>query len=350
MKVGDLHFLDWQWLLFVPLLWVFLMWWFKRQRSQQIASIADVDLSAYNHFYHPLADKLIEGRNASSQFSSNRPFWKKTEFWSFGLILTPLIIALAQPVLLGKRLPDPPPERDIVFLVDISLSMRLKDYKLAGEPISRMDLLHNLVDEFAQKMQGEKISVILFAEKPYILVPLSSDQSLIRRMLGRISTSLAGRYTAVGDALLMALNEAKKQNGRHQTFILFTDADPSRGEVSTLAAAEVVGEHGIPVFTIGIGSSQQQAGEKIEGGLYQSVDLALLEDIAKRTGGSSYQVNNADAMQQALEDISKQRKNIAIPKPHYEQHALYLYPLVMALLLLIFWQIYRLTLQTRPMA
>lgn len=350
MKISELHFLDWQWLIFIPLLWGFLAWWFMRQRSHQIASIADLDVSAYNHFYHPLADKLIAGRHADSHFSLNRPFWKKAEFWSYGLILSTLAVALAQPVLLGKRLPDPPPERDIVFLVDISLSMRLKDYTLAGESISRMDLLRNLLDEFARKMQGEKISVILFAEKPYILVPLSSDQNLIRRMLVRISTSLAGRYTAVGDALLMALNEAKKQVGRHQTFILFTDADASRGEVSTLAAAEVVGEHGIPVFTIGIGSSQQQTTEKIEGGLYQSVDLALLEDIAKRTGGSSYQVNNAEAMQQALQDISKQRKNIAIPKPHYEQRALYFYPLAIALLLLVFWQVYRLALQIRPMA
>jgi Ca-activated chloride channel family protein len=166
-------------------------------------------------------------------------------------------------------------------------------------------------------------------------------------MLRRITTSLAGRYTAVGDALLMALNEAKKQTGRHQTFILFTDADTSRGKTSASAAAEVVGEYGIPIFTIGIGSSQKNENEIIAGGLYHALDLALLENIAKRSKGRSYQVSNTDAMKQALQDILQQRKNTAVAKAQYEHRALYLYPLGLGLLMLVLWQIYGLALQVK---
>jgi hypothetical protein len=56
-------------------------------------------------------------------------------------------------------------------------------------------------------------------------------------MLQRITISLAGRYSDIGSALLLALQEAKKQElqlesqsqlkKRHQTFILFSDADES---------------------------------------------------------------------------------------------------------------------------
>ena len=80
----------------------------------------------------------------------------------------------------------------------------------------------------------------------------------------------------------------------------------------------------------------------MQGGLYQAVNLALLEDIAKRTQGSSYQVHDSKAMQQALQDILKQRQNTAIPQARYEQKSLYLYPLIISLLLLTLYQLRRL--------
>jgi Ca-activated chloride channel family protein len=203
--------------------------------------------------------------------------------------------------------------------------------------------------EYTIKMKEEKISGILFAENSYVLVPLTSDQNLIRKMLSRISTTLAGRYTAVGDALLMARNQSlntqqdDSKNKRHQTFILFTDADVSRGKVSSSAAAKVIAEHNIPIYTIAIGSSDSEQGaEEIQGGLYQPVDLKLLENIAEQTKAKSYQVDSAQAMQQALEHILKQRQNIATPKPRYETRQLYFYPLILALLLLALLQFLRL--------
>ena len=339
MKSGEFQFLYWQWLLLIPLVWVYLIIWFKTPRKNISPAIVDVDLSAYNHFYYPLVKQLIQA--SSSKQPIQNALWKSSKFWWQGSAISALIIALAQPVLIGERLPDPPPERDIVFLVDASVSMQLKDYKINDEAISRMDVLRNLLDEFATKMVGEKISIIIFAEQAHMLVPLSDDQNLIRRMISRITTTLAGRYSAVGDALLLALHEANKQTDRHQTFILFTDADTSRGKVTPAAAAELVAESKIPVFTIAIGSSQNNENETVEGGLYQAVDLALLEDISKRTSGQSYQVNNAETMQQALQNILKQRQNIAVPEVQYERQSLYIYPLLFGLLLLLVWQMYR---------
>lgn len=314
----------------------------------------DVDLSAYNHFYHPLVKQLIE---ASASTSAAKPFWKRPTYWLTGFILSLIVISLAQPVLIGKRLPDPPPERDIVFLVDTSLSMQLSDYEQNGIEIKRIEVLRNLLDEFTVKMRGEKISIILFAENAYVLVPLTSDQNLIRKMLQRITTTLAGRYTAVGDALLMALNETidaqarntlnseKSHKKRHQTFILFTDADSSRGEITSSAAAQIIAENNIPVFTIAIGSSgsglDKDVDKKVKGGLYSSVDLALLEEVSKTTKGESYQVSDAEAMQKALDSILKQSQNIAVPKPKYEQKELYFYFLLLALFLLITSQLVR---------
>ena len=283
MNSGELQFLSIHWLWLLPFFWFYLFWWFNKHQSGHGSSIADVDVSAHNRFYHPLAASLLS--DTSIESITTPKLWKNTAFWLFGLSISMLIISLAQPSLIGEQLPDLPPERDIVFLVDTSVSMQLKDYKLQNVPIRRMDLLHNLLDEFASKMAGERIAVVVFAESPYILVPLSNDQGLIRRMLSRVTTSLAGRYSAVGDALLMALfmteEEANNHPSRHQTFILFTDAHDSVGKVTTSAAATLLAEKNIPVFTIAIGSSQSDKEEVVQGGLYQAVNLTLLEDISK---------------------------------------------------------------------
>lgn len=353
MILTGFQFSSWQWLFLIPFIWGTLIWWYKsRQDTKQQTSFMDVDLSVYNHFYHPLVKQLIE---VTASTSSAKPFWKRSIYWLTGFILSFVVISLAQPVLIGKRLPDPPPEHDIVFLVDTSLSMQLSDYEQNGIQIKRIEVLRNLLDEFTVKMRGEKISIILFAENAYVLVPLTSDQNLIRKMLQRITTTLAGRYTAVGDALLMALNETinaqtrhslsseQSQKKRHQTFILFTDADSSRGEISSSAAAQLIAENNIPVFTIAIGSSSgglgEKADKKVKGGLYNPVDLALLEDISKTTKAESFQVSDAKNMQKALNSILKQSQNVAIPKPKYEQKELYFYFLLLALFLLVISQI-----------
>ncbi len=352
MNFFDIQFLHWQWLLLLPIVWAYLVWWHKKSvpKNQQ-ASMINIELSATNHFYHPLTKQLIKASQSTP--NTRRLLWKQTAFWLNGLIISLLLSALAQPVLIGERLQDPPPERDIVFLVDTSISMQLKDYQQQGQSIKRIDVLRNLLDEFVSKMKGEKISIILFAEKSYVLVPLSSDQNLLRQMLKRITSTLAGRYTAVGDALLMALNETKKQQAmlstqtknptkRHQTFILFTDADTSRGSVTTTAAAKIIAEEGIPVFTIAIGSTQQDGERKIEGGLYHPVDLALLKAISEQTNGKSYQVNDVKTMQDALQNILEQRQNTALAKPIYEQESLYYYFLFIALFLLVLSQLLQL--------
>ncbi len=341
MTISTLQFLSAYWLFFLPILWLYLMWWFSSKRVTNTASITDIDNALDQHFYHPLAHQLIKKSIAKTQ-KETPPFWKKTAFWWQTIAISLLLIALAKPILVGERLPDPPAERDIVFLVDTSLSMQLKDYSLNGKAIKRMDLLKKLLDDFSTNMLGEKISVIIFAENPYMLVPLTNDQYLIRNMLQRITTTLAGRYTAVGDALLMALKEAKKQKKRHQTFILFTDADESRGHTDPIAAAKLVAEKHIPIFTIAIGSSQKEAEQEIKGGLYQAVNLPLLSKISATTGGRAYQVHDSKAIQEALDNILTQRKNLADIPPQYERKQLYYYPLALGLLLLSLLQFVRL--------
>ena len=341
MSNTQLHWLTPEWLFLLPLLWLYLLWQ-RRSVNNNEPSIATADLNESKIFRHPMAELLAE----ETTLKLNK---KKFDIWA-GLIVSALIISIAQPIFRGEKLPDPPPERDIVFLVDTSVSMQLKDYQIDGKAISRMDLLRQLLDKFASRMKGERISVIIFGEQSYKLVPLTNDQNLIRNMLQRITTSLAGRYSDIGSALLLGLQEANKQQNalkdaghkkRHQTFILFSDADESRGKVNVHAAAELLAEHDIPLFSIAIGSNllQQQPNSNTAGGLYQPVNIELFENISNTTQGKSYRVENSDTLEKAIADISKLRQNLAIQEPKYIQHPLYFYPLLFGLGLLFLRQL-----------
>ncbi|MEE9310087.1 MAG: VWA domain-containing protein [Cocleimonas sp.] len=338
MDNSQLHWLTPEWFILLPLLWGYLWWQSKKQHENNVPTLALAE-NKTSTFYHPLAELFAEDE---SQKSAKKRFKLLS-----GIIISALIIALAQPILRGKKLPDPPPERDIVFLVDTSISMQLKDYQIDGVAISRMDLLRQLLDKFASRMKGERISVIIFAEQAYKLVPLSNDQNLIRKMLQRITTSLAGRYSDIGSALLLALQEAKKQDlqlenqsakKRHQTFILFSDADESRGKVDVHGATALLAENDIPLFTIAIGGSTSSQKET-EGGLYHSVNMPLFDALAEQTKGKSYRVENSDTFEKAISDISKLRKNLALQEPKYIQTSLYFYPLFFGLLLLFLRQL-----------
>ncbi len=339
MENYQLHWLTPEWFILLPLLWLYLIWQSKKQAQSQEPTIALAE-SKTSTFFHPLAELFTE--NDTKKTSK-----KRFKIWT-ALIISSFVVALAQPILRGEKLPDPPPERDIVFLVDTSISMQLKDYQVDGIAISRMDLLRQLLDQFASRMKGERISVIIFAEQAFKLVPLSNDQNLIRKMLQRITTSLAGRYSDIGSALLLALQEAKKQElqletqaqhkKRHQTFILFSDADESRGKVDVHAATALLAENDIPLFTIAIGGSKSEKA-KTEGGLYHSVNMQLFNYLADQTNGKSYRVENSDTLEKAISDISKLRKNLAIQEPKYIQTPLYFYPLFLGLLLLFLRQL-----------
>ena len=284
-------------------------------------------------FLHPLAHLLP---------STKAPNWQRHLTHAIhGWLWLMLALTIAQPVRLGAKLPDLPPERDIVLLVDVSISMTLTDYAIDGQKQARMDVLKTLLHDFATRLSGERIGVIVFAENPYLLVPLTRDPTLVQRQLQRLTPTLAGRVSAVGDAVTLAVKEAAKRPQRKQIFVLFTDADESIGRVTPEAAADLAAQSGIPLYTVAIGSTAATQQGDTGGLAYQPVNLALLQAMSKRTGATTYQAGDATAIEQALADITRQHQNSAEQPPRYEQQPLYHWFLLAGLLPLMLWQLWQ---------
>ena len=310
----------------------------KHLTDSESASLTNTS-SDNNNVFHPLAYLIPTNTPVKNSPSSKN-------FFNF-IILSLLVTALSQPVKVGEKLPEPPQERDIVFIVDASVSMILRDYVLDGERIDRMTLLKAVLDEFIRKLKGERMSIIVFGDNAYTLVPLTSDQALLRNMLARIQATMAGRFNAMGDGIALAVKQATtttNETKRKKVLVLLTDADQPTGEISPVVAAQLAKKEKLPLYTIAIGATHLDAEEKNRPGglLYSPVDLSLVEKLSEITGAKSFQAGDPNALKNAVEAINLHETNKGKVKPLYYRQTLYHWFLIAAFILFSLSQVFSL--------
>jgi Ca-activated chloride channel family protein len=291
----------------------------------------------YVRVIHPLVSLFSKQKSGTAR-------WNWTMMFAVWIILFLLALALSQPVRIGKKIPDTPQERDIVFILDTSVSMLLRDYVFEDQRVDRMTLLKGLLDEFVQQLDGERIAVVIFGDSAYTYIPLTRDHNFIRKMLSRIQTTMAGRFSAVGEAIALAVKQASQKPDRKRILVLFTAANQTTGKIAPLAAAALAREANLPLYTVAIGAGSYQAEEKDRRGglIYHPVDHQLLQQLASQTGARSYQGSDPSALKRAIADIDQRETNKAEVVPRYFREPLYQWPLSLALIILSLFPLKRL--------
>lgn len=331
---------EWLWLILVFIIMNLLLMRIKSKTISKSNPSAFADVSHENQkLLHPLISVLSVQVKAVTH--------KSTSYLFQSLIFIFLIIALSQPVQVGKKLPDPPQERDIIFIVDASVSMILRDYVVNGERVDRMTLLKGVLDNFIQKLKGERMSIIVFGDHAYTLVPFTDDQYLLRKMLSRVETTMAGRFNAMGEAIALAVKESVTTNEknpgntkRKRILVLLTDADQPTGDINPEAAALLAKNEKLPLYTIAIGATSLAAEETRKSGLiYAPADLRLLKNLSEITGAKSFQAGDTDALEQAIKSIDLHGTNKRAVKPLYYRESLYHWFLIAAFILFSIGQI-----------
>ncbi len=327
----------WLWLL--PALALIALLWKKgsdRKENSALPALSFISPSADLHVRLPLLDHMPFIHNMATKKNS-------LDTLVTVLVLSSLVLALAQPVKTGSRIPDQPDQRDITLIVDSSVSMLLRDYILDSERIDRMSFLKSFLDRFVQRLEGDRFSIIVFGESAYTFLPLTDSQLLIRRMLSRIKTTMAGRYNALGEAIALAVKQSDNNPDRRRLLILFTDTGDSTDSISPIAATNLAKESGLPMYTIAIGAdSYDAAEEELAGLIYHPADIALLKKLAEMTGAKSFQAGDAKALEEAIAEIDLREKFKRDLPPRYFSIPLYPLPLIAALLILSLYQFYRL--------
>lgn len=325
------------WLLIVPAGIAILI--YIHLRRQSLRSLTSWIHSLSRDVYRHPAFAVLQPEPADASRTPPRAWLFK--FGSYTLLLILVGLSLAQPYRIGAKLPKPPEHRDIVFIVDTSVSMVLQDYLVNGQRTQRMSVLKNVLTHFVDQLQGNRIQIIAYSEQAYTLVPLTTDYALIKFQLQRLKpASLTGRSSDLGRALLYALQpyqqhasqKSKQAKEAQPVFVMLTDADRPVRDIDPRVAAEYVAQQGIRLHTIAIGAGSYEAEDKERVSLvYHPTSFYLLEQIAKRGNGQFFWAKDSDSLSNALLSINEAEKRRIETKPEYIQQPLYFWPLLAAL-------------------
>jgi Ca-activated chloride channel family protein len=264
--------------------------------------------------------------------------------WAFWVCL---VLAASRPFWLGDPVSRTVSGRDLMLAVDISGSMNEADMSVNGKASSRIDVLKLVVGEFIKRRQGDRVGLILFGTNAYTYVPLTFDLGALGDLLADVSTGLAGRHTAIGDAIGLALKTMRKQSSRHKVLILVTDGSNTAGFENPVVAAQAAARQGLTIYSIGIGSDAKTLA-KIYGLPAIPTGLVLnervLRGIAEVSDGRYFRATNRAALEQIYIELDKlEPLEYEYPSQRPRQE-LYLLPLASGLLLMLvylLWSIWQ---------
>lgn len=237
-----------------------------------------------------------------------------------------LVFALARPqagqsreVLRGSGI-------DIVLGVDISGSMAALDFA----PDNRLEAAKNVIGEFIDGREFDRIGLVVFARRAFHQSPLTLDYRVLRQLLDDVRlisdmTDAQGQQllpdgTAVGLGMISAASMLRDSTAPSKVVILLTDGENNAG-IDPLTAAEALQAMGIRVYTIGMGKLGEIPTPGADGGIVfieSELNEEALQAIADRTGGVYFRAEDTEALRAVYAEIdtlerSRVERRVIIP-------------------------------------
>jgi Ca-activated chloride channel family protein len=264
-----------------------------------------------------------------------------------------LVLAAARPQWIGDPIELPVSGRDIMLAVDLSGSMKTPDFVLGNrEPVDRLTATKAVAGEFIKRRTGDRIGLILFGRQAYVQTPLTFDRETVGKLLNESVIGLAGRETAIGDAIGLAVKRFREMPAEVQEpvtpatsapakkhkpiLILLTDGANTAGEVEPVQAAKYAAEEGLKIYTIGIGADEMIV-PSIFGYRRENPSLDLDEEtltaIAKTTGGKYFRARDTQELEKIYKILDELEPVARETKSFRPKSSLYMWPLTLALCL-----------------
>jgi len=220
--------------------------------------------------------------------------------------LTLLIIALARPQTELSEESVYAEGIDICVVLDVSGSMLAKDF----EP-NRLEAAKVITKEFITGRENDRIGLVIFAKEAFTQCPLTVDHNAVVSLLDEIQSGFLEDGTAIGNALASGVNRLKDSESKSKVIILLTDGVNNAGEIDPNSAAEIAGQFGVRVYTVGVGT-MGEAPYDIPGPLGMQrqmvpveIDEPLLQKIATGTGGKYFRATDNQKLESIYQEIDR---------------------------------------------
>jgi len=234
---------------------------------------------------------------------------------------------------------------DMAIAIDASLSMMAPD-----ERPSRLERVKQEVRRLRAMSQADRVALIAFAGRSYILTPLTSDDGAIELFLDNLDPSVVGQ---AGSSIARAIRQGTElllasDGSADRALVLMTDGEAFEPAEEVKAAATEAGVKGVSLVTVGFGTTQGSTIPIQDGSVTREkrdddgkivitrYSPELLEEAAKAAGGTFIPADASDKatrVRGALRSLRTAKRNVDSREDHVPR---YLWLLLPALALLAY--------------
>jgi Ca-activated chloride channel family protein len=253
--------------------------------------------------------------------------------WAIWLFL---VIAAARPIWFGDPISTHPKHRDLMLVVDLSSSMAEKDMRQGDEYIDRLSAVKQVVSEFIEQRQGDRIGLVLFADHAYLQTPLTFDRNTVKQQLNQAVLKLIGTKTAIGEGIGLATKTFIDSDAPQRVMVLLSDGSNTSGVLDPLRAAEIAKKYHTTIYTVGVGAGEMEVKDFFftrTVNTAQDLDEKSLIAIANTTGGQYFRARNRDELATIYQTINHLQPVSQATRTWRPQSEWFHYPLMIALLL-----------------
>jgi Ca-activated chloride channel homolog len=265
-----------------------------------------------------------------------------------------LIAAMCRPINVKKDERAEDKGIDIVLVMDLSGSMRAildgNPDDLPGAPdlnpkerLTRLDTAKIVVKDFVSRRKSDRIGVVVFARRPYILSPPTLDYALLSRLVSKLSLRVIDDSgTGIGDALSTGVARLRNSDAQSKVIVLLTDGDNNAGEVSPMFAAQLAKDKSIKIYTVQIGNGAEaevEAGVDAFGNKQYAqqrfpVNPELLRQIAETTEAEAFIATDGRALADSMHSILDRLEKTTFEAPRQSFQELFPWFLVPGVMLI----------------
>jgi len=205
---------------------------------------------------------------------------------------------------------------DIVLALDVSGSMQAEDFTLGNQQANRLDAVKDVTRRFIEGRPNDRIGIIAFAGRPYMVSPLTLDHDWLVKNLDRLRIGLVEDGTSIGSALASAANRLKDKQAKSKIIVLLTDGDETITTVPPTTAAEAAKTLGIKIYTIAAGTNgfarfpvgRDFFGNKVYREMKVTVDEGTLKKVAEIGGGQFFRATDTESLDKIFSEIDRLEK------------------------------------------
>jgi Ca-activated chloride channel family protein len=216
--------------------------------------------------------------------------------------------------------------RNFLIAADISFSMATNDWEIEGQQARRWDAVKEVMYDFIEKREGDRMGLIFFGSSAYIQAPFTPDLETVRQMLDEAAVGMAGQMTHIGKAITKGVEMFERDTIDTKVMLLLTDGVDAGTDILPLDAADLALTDSVIIYTIGIGNPGSGGSD---------LDERTLQEIAEMTGGQYFLARDKDRLQEIYTELDKLEPIEYEETENKPVTLLYPYPLAAALVLLL---------------